>query len=65
MLLLYATVVLLLSYHRYFHVYCHPDMPSVMSHREPSSQSSLEFRPVQNGNAPAQLARRGAPGRGA
>ena len=54
MLLLYATVVLLLSYHRYFQVYCHPDMPSVMSHREPSSQNSLDLRTAQNSHAPVR-----------
>ena len=54
------TVVLLLSCHRYCHVYCPPHVSSVMSHRERSSWSSLEFSTAQNGHAPAQPARRDA-----
>ena len=52
MLLLCATVVLSLSYHRYCHVYCHLYVSSARRHREPSSLSSLEYYTAQNAHAP-------------
>ena len=42
-----ASVVLLLSCHRYCHVYWHPYVSSVRSHRKSRSLSSLKYRTAQ------------------